>query len=276
MSDFVGETPLTKAASLADKAEAGEGASKASSPVRRSGHSHKRDWRKRFEITLLSGPAIVIFLAFVIFPVVMAAYSGFFNWKGYGAPTNFIGLENYAVILKDPAFIDALKQNGFIVVMSLILQGPAAVGRAPMLNRQMRGCSLIRVLIFVPYVVAEVIVATGWALTLQTTGAVNDLLIKMGFPDWTVNWLSDPSIAIWSLMLIISWKYIGFAVILFLAGLQSIPTELYEAAAIDGSSYWQIEISITRPVLRPRIGMRSLLSIVGSPQRFDLVYSIWG
>src|SRR5690625_4240067 len=86
MSDFVGETPLTKAASLADNAEAGEGASKAPSPVRRSGHSRKRDWRKRFEITLLSGPAIVIFLAFVIFPVVMAAYYGFFNWKGYGAP----------------------------------------------------------------------------------------------------------------------------------------------------------------------------------------------
>src|SRR5690625_2058786 len=276
MSDFVGETPLTKAASLADKAEVGGGASKAPSPVRRSGHSHKRDWRKRFEITLLSGPAIVIFLAFVIFPVVMAAYYGFFNWKGYGAPTNFIGLENYAVILKDPAFIDALKHNGFIVVMSLILQGPAAVGIALMLNRKMRGRSLIRVLIFVPYVIAEVIVATGWALMLQTTGAVNDLLIKMGLPDWTVDWLSDPAIALWSLMLIISWKYIGFAVILFLAGLQSIPTELYEAAAIDGASYWQIQRRITLPLLGPTIRIWAFLSIIGSLQLFDLVYIIWG
>ena len=275
MSDFVGETPLTKAVSLAGDSDAGEG-TPVPSPVRGPGHLGKKDWRKRAEIILLSGPAIIIFLAFVIFPVVMAAYYGFFKWKGYGVPTDFIGLQNYLVILKDAAFQDALKHNGFIVVMSLILQGPAAVGIALMLNRRMRGRSLIRVLIFVPYVIAEVIVATGWSLMLQTTGAVNDLLIKIGLPDWTVDWLSDPAIALWSLMLIISWKYIGFAVILFLAGLQSIPTELYEAAAIDGASYWQIQRRITLPLLGPTIRIWAFLSIIGSLQLFDLVYIIWG
>src|SRR5690625_2961042 len=275
MSDFVGETPLTKAVSLAGDSDAGEG-TPVPSPVRGPGHLGKKDWRKRDEIILLSGPAIIIFLAFVIFPVVMAAYYGFFKWKGYGAPTDFVGLQNYLVILKDAAFQDALKHNGFIVVMSLILQGPAAVGIALMLNRRMRGRSLIRVLIFVPYVIAEVIVATGWSLMLQTTGAVNDLLIKIGLPDWTVDWLSDPAIALWSLMLIISWKYIAFSVILFLAGLQSIPTELYEAAAIDGASYWQIQRRITLPLLGPTIRIWAFLSIIGSLQLFDLVYIIWG
>jgi len=275
MSDFVGETPLTKAVSLAGDSDSGEG-TPVPSPVRGPGHLGKKDWRKRAEIILLSGPAIIIFLAFVIFPVVMAAYYGFFKWKGYGVPTDFVGLQNYLVILKDAAFQDALKHNGFIVVMSLILQGPAAVGIALMLNRRMRGRSLIRVLIFVPYVIAEVIVATGWSLMLQTTGAVNDLLIKIGLPDWTVDWLSDPAIALWSLMLIISWKYIGFAVILFLAGLQSIPTELYEAAAIDGASYWQIQRRITLPLLGPTIRIWAFLSIIGSLQLFDLVYIIWG
>lgn len=275
MSDFVGETPLTKAVSLAGDSDSGEG-TPVPSPVRGPGHLGKKDWRKRAEIILLSGPAIIIFLAFVIFPVVMAAYYGFFKWKGYGAPTDFVGLQNYLVILKDAAFQDALKHNGFIVVMSLILQGPAAVGIALMLNRRMRGRSLIRVLIFVPYVIAEVIVATGWSLMLQTTGAVNDILIKIGLPDWTVDWLSDPAIALWSLMLIISWKYIGFAVILFLAGLQSIPTELYEAAAIDGASYWQIQRRITLPLLGPTIRIWAFLSIIGSLQLFDLVYIIWG
>lgn len=276
MSDFGGDAPRVGVTSLAANPRAGEGALTAPSPVRGPGRSGKRDWRKRLEIIALSGPAIIIFLAFVIFPVVMAAYYGFFKWKGFGAPTDFVGLQNYLIILKDAAFHDALKHNAFIVVMSLLLQGPAAVGIALMLNRRMRGRSVVRVLIFVPYVIAEVIVATGWSLMLQTTGAVNDLLIKIGFPSWTVDWLSDPKIAIWSLMLIISWKYIGFAVILFLAGLQSIPEELYEAAAIDGASYWQTQRLITLPLLGPTIRIWAFLSIIGSLQLFDLVYIIWG
>jgi multiple sugar transport system permease protein/raffinose/stachyose/melibiose transport system permease protein len=206
----------------------------------------------------------------------MAAYYGFYRWKGFGPPTDFVGLDNYLIIFRDSSFHEALMHNGFIVVLSLVLQGPAAIAFALLLNQKMRGRSLIRVLIFVPYVIAEVIVGTGWSLMLQTTGAVNDLLTKMGLPDWTVDWLSDPDIAIWSLMLIITWKYIGFAVILFLAGLQSIPEELFEAAAIDGASYWQMQRSITLPLLGPTIRIWAFLSIIGSLQLFDLVYIIWG
>jgi len=140
----------------------------------------------------------------------------------------------------------------------------------------MRGRSVVRVLIFVPYVVSEVIVGTGWSLMLQTNGAVNGLLVKAGLPHWTVDWLSDPKIAIWSLMLIITWKYIGFAVILFLAGLQGIPQELFEAAAIDGASYWQTQRRITLPLLGPTIRIWAFLSMIGALQLFDLVYIIWG
>ena len=81
----------------------------------------RADWRKRFEIAILSGPAIVMFLAFVIFPVFMAAYYGFFRWKGFGVPTNFIGFQNYVAIFNDPNFRDALMHNGFILVMSLVM-----------------------------------------------------------------------------------------------------------------------------------------------------------
>ncbi|WP_267897975.1 carbohydrate ABC transporter permease [Tessaracoccus antarcticus] len=88
--------------------------------------------------------------------------------------------------------------------------------------------------------------------------------------------MSDPKIAIWSLLLIISWKYIGFAVILFLAGLQSIPEELFEAAAIDGASYWRTQRHITVPLLGPTVRIWAFLSIIGSLQLFDLVYIIWG
>ncbi|UZN02762.1 carbohydrate ABC transporter permease [Cellulomonas sp. S1-8] len=252
---------------------AGDGARTAPSPARRP---RGIDWRQRAEIALLAGPAIVVFVAFVIFPVVMAAYYGFFRWKGYGPATDFIGLQNYVAILQDPTFQDALRHNGFIVVMSLVMQGPAAVALALLLNRRMRGRSVIRVLIFVPYVISEVIVGVGWSLMLQTTGAVNGFLTKIGLESWAVDWLSDPDIAIWSLMIIITWKYIGFAVILFLAGLQSIPEELHEAAAIDGASFWQAQRSITLPLLGPTMRIWAFLSIIGALQLFDLVYIIWG
>ena len=274
MSDSQGVSPLV-ISSPEGRSAAGGGAVAAPSPAPRP-RRRRGSWRQRLEIGILTGPAILVFLAFVIFPVVMAAYYGFFKWKGFGPPTDFVGLDNYITILKDPTFHDALRHNGFIVVMSLVLQGPAAVVLALLLNRKIRGRSLIRVLIFVPYVISEVIVGTGWSLMLQTTGAVNSLLEKIGLGALTVDWLSDPKIAIWSLMLIITWKYIGFAVILFLAGLQSIPEELHEAAAIDGASYWQAQRSITLPLLGPTIRIWAFLSIIGSLQLFDLVYIIWG
>jgi len=233
-------------------------------------------WPARLEIAVLLGPAIIIFLTFVIFPVAMAAYYGFYNWKGYGVPTNFIGLKNYVTIFHDGLFLDALKHNATIVVLSLVMQGPAAIGLALLLNKKIRGKSVVRVLIFVPYVVSEVIVGTGWSLMLQTTGAVNDLLKNIGLGGFAHNWLSDPKIAIWSLMVIISWKYIGFAVLLFLAGLQGIPEEVFEAASIDGASYWQIQRRITLPLLGPTVRIWAFLSIIGSLQLFDLVYIIWG
>ncbi|WP_436532082.1 carbohydrate ABC transporter permease [Actinoplanes sp. HUAS TT8] len=217
-----------------------------------------------------------MFLAFVIFPVLLAAYYGFYKWKGYGPPTNFVGLDNYVTILQDQAFRDALWHNGLIVVLSLVFQGPIAIGLALLLNRRMRGRSVIRVLIFVPYVIAEVIVGTAWALLLQTNGAVNGVLKSIGLGWLSEDWLANPKLAIWTLMLILTWKYVGFAVILFLAGMQNIPEELSEAAAVDGASYWQTQRRIILPLLGPTIRIWAFLSIIGALQLFDLVYIIWG
>ena len=234
-------------------------------------------WRSGFEITVLSAPAIIIFLGFVIFPVFMAAYYGFYQWKGFGSPDvngKFVGLGNYVTILKDPAFQQAVGHNFLILIMSLVVQMPLAVLFALLINQKMKGRALIRTLIFVPYVISEVIVGTGWSLILQTQGALNDLLGKIGIKG--VDWISNPKIAIWTLIAIISWKYIGFYVILMLAGLQSIPEEMYEAAKVDGAGFWQIQKSITLPLLGPTMRIACFLSIIGSLQLFDLVYIIWG
>ena len=242
----------------------------------RAARRRPRDWVKGLEIAALVGPALIVFLAFVIFPVVMAGYYGFFRWSGYGPPTDFVGLQNYATILQDTEFHAALSHNAIIVVGSLLLQGPAALLLALLLNRRMRGQSVIRILIFVPYVISEVVVGTGWSLMLQTNGALNDLLESIGLGALAQDWLSNPDIAIWTLLGIITWKYLGFAVILFLAGLQGIPDELNEAAQIDGASYWQIQRRITLPLLGPTLRIWAFLSIIGSLQLFDLVYIIWG
>ena len=242
------------------------------------GRSRRRGigWAQRLEITVLAGPALVMFLGFVIFPVLMAAYYGFYRWKGYGRPTNFVGLQNYVTILQDELFHQALWHNAIIVVLSLVLQGPIALGFALLLNQKVRGQSIIRVLIFVPYVIAEVIVGTGWSLMLQTNGAVNDFLRSIGLDFLAHDWLANPKLAIWTLMMILTWKYVGFAVILFLAGMQNIPEELSEAAAVDGATYWQTQRQITVPLLGPTIRIWAFLSIIGALQLFDLVYIIWG
>lgn len=233
--------------------------------------------RQGVEIALLSLPATVIFLGFVIFPVFMAVYYGLFKWKGFGSPSTngkYVGLENYILILKDPIFQQAIGHNFFIAIMSLIIQMPLAILFALLLNQKFKGRGLIRTLIFVPYVISEVIVGTGWSLLLQSNGAVNSLLGKLGLHG--ADWIASPKIAMWTLLFVISWKYIGFYVILMLAGLQSIPEELYEAAQVDGAGFWQMQKSITLPLLAPTVRIAAFLSIIGSMQLFDLVYIIWG
>ena len=242
-------------------------------PARRS---PRPDWRKRGEIVLLAGPALLVFLGFVIFPVLMAGFYGFFKWNGFGWPTEFVGLANYVLMLQDETFRQAVLHNFIIVILSLIMQGPIAILFALLLNQKIRGRSVIRVLIFAPYVIAEVVVGTGWSLMLQDAGALNSFLEKIGLESWQNSWIADPSIAMWSLMVIITWKYIGFAVILMLAGMQSIPEELYEAAAIDGAGFWRTQWSITLPLLGPTIRIWAFLSIIGALQLFDLVNIIWG
>ena len=232
--------------------------------------------RERLEIAVLSGPAILLFITFVILPVVMAAYYGFFKWKGFGVPTDFVGLKNYITILTDPEFHAVLGHNAIILVASLLLQGPAALGLALLLNKKMRGQSVIRVLIFVPYVISEVIAGTAWSLLLQSQGGVNRILEDIGLGSLAADWIADPKIAMFTLMGILTWKYVGFAVIIFLAGMQGIPTELIEAAKVDGASAWQIQRRIVIPLLGPTIRMWAFLSIIGSLQLFDLVYIIWG
>jgi raffinose/stachyose/melibiose transport system permease protein len=232
--------------------------------------------RGRMLIVAFVAPALIVYLSFVILPVVLAAVYSFFNWNGLSALDRFIGFDNYIRALSDPVFQAAVGRNFAIVGLSLLLQGPIAIGIALLLNRRIRGRSVFRVLIFVPFVLSEVIAGLAWKLILQPQGPFDSVLQSLGLSELRQLWLADQSIVFWTLFWVLSWKYLGFAIILFLAGLQGVPDELSEAAQIDGASWWQTQRHITIPLLTPTIRIWAFLSIIGSLQQFDVVWLLTG
>ena len=179
-------------------------------------------------------------MVFLIVPVVQAVRYSTYDWNGLGALSDYVGLDNYREAFGDPAFRQAMEHNGILVVLSLVFQLPLALGVALLLNRRMRGRGLLRVIFFAPYVLSEAITAVIFLQLLQPDGLVDEVLRGMGLGALVQLWLADLGLVFYTLFVVITWKYIGFAIILFLAGLQGVPDELHEAAAMDGASSWQI------------------------------------
>jgi ABC-type sugar transport system permease subunit len=232
--------------------------------------------RRRLELLVLIGPALAFYLLFVLFPVVQALHYSLYNWSGLGALNDYIGLDNYRRAWDDDAFRGAIRHNALLVVLTIVVQLPIALGVALMLNRPLRGRAVLRLIFFAPYVLSEAITAVIWLLMLQPDGLVDRTMQAVGLGGLVQLWVADVSIVGLTLFVVITWKYIGFGIILLLAGLQGIPAELREAAAIDGASAWQTTRRITLPLLGPTIRIWAFLSIIGSLQLFDLVYIIWG
>ncbi|WP_147918107.1 carbohydrate ABC transporter permease [Ruania zhangjianzhongii] len=239
----------------------------------------RRSRRSLRDLALVWGfaaPALVVYIGFVIVPVALAAVFSFFNWNGLGPLERFIGFENYVRAFSDPVFLGALRNNVVILVLSLAIQGPLAIGIALLLNRKLRGRTLIRTLIFVPYVLSEVVAGLAFRLMLPPEGPVDGVLTSLGWSGPKPQWLADPDIAFWTLFAVLTWKYLGLAIILMLAGLQGIPEELHEAAALDGASWWQTQRRITIPLLGPTVRIWAFLSMIGSLQLFDMVWILTG
>jgi raffinose/stachyose/melibiose transport system permease protein len=232
--------------------------------------------RKRMEIALFTGPALLVYVMFVLLPIGFAVYYSLFRWNGIEPLTNFVGLSNYQRAFSDPIFLRAQQHNLFFVVGSIVVQLPIALAIAMLLNRRLRGRAVFRTLVFIPYVVSEVITGVLWLLILQPDSLVDRVMEAIGLGRWVHLWLADQNMVLWTLLFIITWKYIGFAIILFLAGLQNVPDELHEAAAIDGASWWQAQRRITIPLLGPTIRIWVFLSMIGSLQLFDVVWIVTG
>lgn len=217
-------------------------------------------------------PALVLFLVFVLLPIGQAMYYSLFRWNGIESLTDNIGLGNYRRALRDPAFRSAIWHNTIVVVLSLAVQGPLALGLSLLLNMRLRGQAALRAIYFAPYVISEVVTGVIWLLMLQPDGLLDATMGAAGMDGLVQLWLADRGVVLYTLFVVITWKYLGFGILLFLAGLQGIPAELYEAAAIDGASYWQTVRHITLPLLGPTVRIWAFLSIIGSIQLFDLVW----
>ena len=228
--------------------------------------------RTRLELALLLAPALVLFVGFVLIPIAVAAYYSLYSWNGFGPLTNFVGLDNYVDALSGDVFQSAIGHNLIIVALTIIVQLPVSLGLALLLNRKLRGRAFLRMIVFAPYVLSEAVTAVIWLLILQPGGFVDEVLRGVGLGWFVKQWLADPKIVLYTLFVVITWKYIGFGVILLLAGLQGIPAELREAAALDGASPWQATRHVVLPLLGPTIRVWIFLAVIGSLQLFDLVW----
>jgi len=224
-------------------------------------------------ILLFLAPALLVFSIFLIYPMIQSVYYSFFNWKGFGPATDYIGLDNYVRILNDSKFLRAVQNGLLIVFLSLIIQLPLALALALMVGRTLPGRAFFRIVFFLPYVLSEVITAVIWRALYHPDphyGLINAIFVNLGLP--TVSWLGDIEMVMPAIFVVLTWKYFGFHMLLYMAGLQSIPAELEDAAKIDGASGFQIIWYIILPLLKGTTRTTVYLSVLGSLQQFGLVW----
>ncbi|MBB6351002.1 carbohydrate ABC transporter permease [Nonomuraea muscovyensis] len=227
--------------------------------------------RIRVTVTLFVLPALVLFLLLVVAPIVVAFYASAFKWNGFGGlPTNFVGLDNFTRLLGSDLFHQDLRNLVLLIAFSLVVQLPFSLAVAMLLNQRIRGRAVYRLVFFAPYVLSEVITGVLFSLILSPgSGLANHLL---GFVGLESSWLSDPDTVMYSLFLVMTWKYFGFHMMIYLAGRQGIPNELIEAAQIDGGTSWKVFRHVTLPLLGPTIRISVFLSVIYTIQLFDLVW----
>jgi raffinose/stachyose/melibiose transport system permease protein len=231
---------------------------------------------RRLSIVLFTLPALVLFAGLVLLPMLLGVYTSLFKWNGFGGlPSNFVGLDNFLRLLSDEVFLGDLKRGLILVLLSVLVQLPIALGLALLINQRLRFRGLYRLIFFAPYVLSEVITGILFSMVLSPNGGlVNELLAVFGVQGQT--WLSNPETVLVALFFVTSWKYFGFHMSLYLAGRQEIPPDLMEAAMMDGAATWQIFRNITLPLLGPTIRISVFLSIIGAIQLFDIVWVLTG
>lgn len=225
-------------------------------------------------------PALALFAVFVLYPMGTAFSYAFFSWQGT-TRGGFAGVENFVTLFtKAPFTTDlprALLHNVLFFLGTMLIQNTVGLTIAYLLYTRPRSRRILQTLYAMPYLVSPIVIGYLWTLLLSPTfGPVNTLLTKIGLESWALPWLGDPKTAIWVVILVSVWQWIGFPVLLYGAALGGVPEELTEAARVDGASNRQAFFKITLPLLVPAIGTVSVLTFIFAMEAFALPYAFGG
>lgn len=241
--------------------------------VARRGRLRTGSW---FLFTL---PALVIYIWFMAFPLFNSLRLSLYTGSGL-VPTEFVGFRNYAELFLNPVFRDrllgALLHTFILFAICMSVQNTLGLLFANLLSGSFKGRTVFQTIIFTPATISVLVTGFLWRLILNPNwGAVNLLLVKAGFKQFAgFPWLGNPSTAMLMVGLVTAWQWVGIPTMIFLAGLQGIPEDLYEAAGIDGASRWAIFWRIKLPLLVPVLGLVSILTFVGNFNAFDIVFAM--
>ncbi|MBZ9713576.1 carbohydrate ABC transporter permease [Deinococcus multiflagellatus] len=226
-------------------------------------------WRTTLLSYTFLAPALILLAVFTFYPLLYGSYLGFTEYNGarfaQGLDPRWVGTANFEKLLADPLFLTALKNSVkyLLVVPALQL---AALAVAVLVNKQLPGMAIFRAGYYVPVVTSVSLAAVMWEWVFNREGTLNWLLRSLGLtsPEAQFGWLNSEAWAFWAVMLVTFWRGFGYYMVLYLAGLQTIPEELEEAAVLDGASAWQRFWKITVPLMRPTILLCTLLSTIAA------------
>ena len=231
---------------------------------------------RRFSFTpyLFLLPALVIICIFLIYPIGAVVYYSFTDYS-ITTPPVWVGIQNYQKLINDPIFWKALT-NSFIYLLDTPALIIISITMAIVVNRKLPGISIFRTLFFIPVISGSIAVGIAWRMMLDTNGIINGMLMTVGFIKDPIQWLAEPAYTLAIAMLLTTWMGMGYYMMIFLAGLQNIPEELYEAAELDGCNPWQKHLHVSIPGLRPQITFVTVISSLAALQVFNEIYILTG
>ena len=226
---------------------------------------------------LMCLPALILFIVFILTPFFTGLYTSFQKWDGYGE-MQWAGLNNYKFVLEDEVFWQAMQNTLVYAVLVTIVKNLLSLGLAMLLLRKIPLRTMFRTGIYMPVTMSYVVIGILWVWIYNPTfGLLNQMLTALGLDSWIVGWLSDPTYALFSVVWVDIWKWTGYHMVLYMAGLQAIPKDLYEAASIDGANAWQKFKSITVPQLNGTIVVNVLMAVTGAfVSNYDIVNIMTG
>ena len=238
--------------------------------------SKLRDDYQRFLPWWFLVPALLVYSVVVVYPMVYSAYLSLFRWDGISPTKTFVGLQNYAdLFTQDQVFWIALKNNAVWLVAALLLPTSIGLGLALLLNLKFRGSAVFRSIFYFPAVLSLAVVGLIWTWIYHPDlGLLNQVLGSLGLKALQRNWLADPNVALYPVIIAATWSAVGLPMLLFLAGLQTVPVELLEAAKVEGAGPLRRFIHVTFPLLRETTLIVLAITAINALKAYDIVYAM--